>query len=91
MDEARLKLTHKQHCRLALLLETKHAHPQKAGRRGFCAIVMALKYTHYANLFVVPVAHALLLGLVKGVWNALLKKVREASCGHPNQWPNDLT
>lgn len=60
-------------------METKQAHPQKAGRRGSCAIIRALKYTHYANLFVVPVAHGLLLGLVKGFWNALLKKVRGAS------------
>ena len=85
MDDARVKLTHEQHCRLARLVETKQALPKKAGRRGFCAIIKALKYTHYANLFVVPVAHALLLGLVKGFWNALLKKVREASSLHSDK------
>ena len=53
------------------------AKPKTAGRRGFLAIIRALAYTHYANLSVVPVAHALLLGLVKGFWNTLLKKVRE--------------
>lgn len=82
MDDACLKLTHEQYCRLARLVETKQAQPQKAGRRGLCAIIKALKYTHYANLFVVPMAHSLLLGLLKGFWNALLKKVREGSALH---------
>jgi hypothetical protein len=88
MDDARLKLTHEQHCRLARLVESNQAKPQRAGRRGFCAIIRALKYTHYANLFVVPVAHALLHGLIRTFWNALLKKVREASSIHLNEWTN---
>ena len=81
MDDARLKLTHEQHCAIARMVESGQAQPKKAGRRGFCAIIRALAYTHYADLFVVPVAHALLLGLVKGFWNALLKTVR-GGCDH---------
>ena len=69
------------------MVEYKEAKPKKAGRWGFCAIIRALAYTYYANLFVVPVAHALLLGLVKGFWNALLKKVRDASPLDAQEWP----
>ena len=65
MDDARLKLTQEQHCALARMVENGQALPKKAGRRGFCALIRALAYTDYADRFVVPVAHALLLSLVK--------------------------
>lgn len=75
MDDARLKLSHNLHMKIAKLVEARKVTPKKAGRRGVSAIIRALPYTHYANLFVVPVAHALLLGIVKTFWNTVLAKV----------------
>jgi hypothetical protein len=42
------------------------------GCHGTSPIVSALWYVDYNNLFIVPIAHAGLLGLVKGFWSLLL-------------------
>lgn len=48
--------------------------PKLAGCHGLSLLVKYLKYVDYNNIHRVPVAHALLLGLVKDLLNLLLCK-----------------
>ena len=48
---------------------------RKAGRSGVSSFLTELTYLDAANFWLVPVAHTLLLGLVKGFWNRVLAQV----------------
>jgi hypothetical protein len=45
-----------------------------AGCNGMSLLVKYLPYTHYTNVHVVPVGHAILLGVLKDFWTLLLCK-----------------
>lgn len=49
------------------------------GARGKCLINHMLPYTSYNNLFYVPVAHALLYGVVRSFARFIFKKVKDLS------------
>ena len=48
---------------------------QRAGRSGPCRLANDLIYVDRKNLFLVPAAHCLLFGLVKGFLNTMLAAV----------------
>lgn len=49
----------------------------KMGARGQCIITTLLPYTSFSNLFIVPVAHALLYGVVKSFITFIFQKVND--------------
>ncbi len=48
--------------------------PNLAGCHGTSLLVKHLKYVDYNNIHRVPIAHAVLLGLLKDLWSLLLCK-----------------
>jgi hypothetical protein len=48
--------------------------PKEAGCTGRCLFVKHLSYVDHNNLFLVPVAHTFLFGIVKKFWGLLLPK-----------------
>lgn len=76
-------LTHEQQCARARAVDADRALPTDVGSHGTSPFVSKLKYVHYNNLFVVPVAHAGLLGVVKDFWNHVLSTTGR---GEPTIW-----
>lgn len=66
-------LDHKQQCDRADVVDKGQALPTDLGCHGTSPFVQQLPYVDYTNLFVVPIAHAGLLGVVKDFWCHLLK------------------
>jgi hypothetical protein len=66
-------LSHKQQCDRAQAVDTQQALPTDLGCHGTSPFVKQLEYVDYNNLFVVPIAHAGLLGVVKDFWCHVLK------------------
>ena len=48
--------------------------PRQLGDHGLSPFVEQLGYTDANNLWLVPIAHASLFGIVKNFWEALLAK-----------------
>ncbi len=44
------------------------------GCHGYSPIMRALSYLDYNNFWIIPMAHALLYGVVKGFWKLILSK-----------------
>ena len=59
----------------ANLVQSGQKKPSHVGCNGWCAIPRRLHYIDYSTIFVLPVAHMLLLGLVKGFWKLLLQTI----------------
>lgn len=66
-------LSHQQQCDRAEAVDTQQALPNDVGCHGTSPFVKQLEYVDYNNLFVVPIAHAGLLGVVKDFWCHVLK------------------
>ena len=66
-------LSHKQQCDRAEAVDSDKALPNDVGSHGMSPFVRELGYVDYNNLFVVPIAHAGLLGVVKDFWYHVLK------------------
>lgn len=66
-------LSHEQQCQRADVVDARQALPTDVGCHGTSPFVEQLQYVDYNNLFVVPVAHAGLLGVVKDFWCHVLK------------------
>jgi hypothetical protein len=56
------------------MVESKQWDGAEAGCKGESLLVKYLPYTHCFNVHAMPVAHAILLGLLKDFWNLLLCK-----------------
>ena len=76
MSDASLRLTHEQVMYIGEQVLRKAFDPQKAGRSGISRLLQRLPYLSAVNLWLVPAAHCLLLGLAKGFWNNVLAPVR---------------
>lgn len=59
------------------------AHPSDMGCSGTSAFAAHLDYVDYNNLFVVPIAHAGLCGVVKDFWKLVLST---SARGQPTPW-----
>ena len=66
-------LTHQQQCARAKAVDQNKVLPTDVGSHGTSPFVRGLDYVDYNNLFVVPIAHAGLLGVVKDFWYHVLK------------------
>lgn len=56
-------------------MQTGKQKPSHVGCNGWSAIPKRLEYVDYSRIFILPVAHMLLHGLVPGFWKYLLQKV----------------
>jgi hypothetical protein len=63
-------------CERAAVVDYGDRLPADVGSHGTSPFVRELDYVNYTNLFVVPVAHAGLLGVVKDFWYHLLQTGR---------------
>jgi hypothetical protein len=87
------RLSHKQQERRALDVVEEVARPTEVGAHGISPLVgtkklsnhnpLGLSYVDYNDLWIVPIGHAALLGLVKDFWKALLGPVKK---GQPRPW-----
>lgn len=66
-------LSHKQQVDRAKAVDQGKALSNNVGSHGMSPFVKGLGYVDYNNLFVVPIAHAGLLGVVKDFWCHVLK------------------
>lgn len=57
--------------------------PSQLGAHGPSTFIQKLPYARYSTLWLLPVCHSLLLGLVKDFWNLLLCKKQQ---GQPYPW-----
>jgi hypothetical protein len=71
--DAVVALSHNQQCDRARAVDAQQALPNDVGSHGMSPFVRELDYVEYNNLFVVPIAHAGLLGVVKDFWYHVLK------------------
>ena len=76
MFDNSLKLSHDQQMFICKEVAEGRFSVKKAGRSGTCSILEKLAYLDYNNIFLMPVAHGLLNGLVKDFFNTVLQKVR---------------
>ena len=67
------KLSHKKQRNRAKMVDKKKVDATNVGSHGLSCIVEELPYCHYNDVFVVPIAHAGLCGVVKDFWYQLLK------------------
>lgn len=81
--DRKLRLSDKQQRERADLVDRGQILPTDVGSHGTSVFVQKLSYVHYNNLFVVPIAHAGLLGVVKDFWVHLLTA---APRGQPSRW-----
>ena len=91
--DASVRLTCQQQERRALEVVDGNAQPTEVGCHGISPLVgtarlqecnpLGLPYVDYNDLWIVPIAHASLLGLVKDFWKALLGPVKK---GQPRPW-----
>eukprot|EP00798_Chlamydomonas_sp_ICE-L_P001205 gene1205-32547_t len=73
-----LQLSHAQRISRAQRVEEGEEDPRTAGCHGLSMVVHVLPYVDYNNFFLVPVAHALLFGVVKGFVKHLYRPIPKA-------------
>lgn len=88
MNDRRLQLTHADHEARALQAEAKEVKDNILGCHGVSLIPHVLKYVDYNNLWNVPIAHALLYGVVKGFVVWALRPLKKPKKGDP--YPPDI-
>ena len=69
-----LSISHDKQCERAMRVENDctEANIRDLGCHGLSPAVRHLDYVDYNNLFVVPICHAVLYGIVKSFWKLLL-------------------
>lgn len=55
--------------------------PEDVGCHGMSPIPAMLDYVDYSTIWVLPIAHMLLHGVGRSLWNLLLMKVLRLKCG----------
>lgn len=78
--DPRARLSHQDQVQRDRDVEEGRLEANEAGSHGSCVLVKCLDYIDYNNVFVVPIAHAALLGSVKDFWWQLLSRLRR---NHP--------
>ena len=90
--DKRLALNHKTSMDLATRVERKELEPNKAGRHGITLLAKLPAFdTHYG--FLIPAAHLIINGLLKGFWYYVLMDYTGACPRNvlPNRARNELT
>ena len=65
----------RKHRTRANLVQKGDQKPSHVGCKGWSVIPKCLEYVDYSKIFVLPVSHMLLHGVVPGFWKYLLQKV----------------
>jgi hypothetical protein len=70
-----IQLDSKEQLVRAQLVEGQRVKPSQIGCHGMAQIVKELPYTSYVDLWILPVDHAALFGVVKGFWHLVMNQV----------------
>ncbi|GLI64632.1 hypothetical protein VaNZ11_007950 [Volvox africanus] len=73
--DPRIMVSHEMHLKRAALAMKDPQWTGIVGCKGLSPIIRELDYCNYNDVFVVPVAHAALFGVIKRFWNTILGKL----------------
>lgn len=77
VGDKRLQLSHDQHMARAKAAFNKEQPHNVLGCKGISLVPLTLPYVDYNNIWIVPIAHALLYGVVPAFVNHALRKVKK--------------
>lgn len=93
MQRARANIVDGQHSQAAAQGDDEPRDPSDMGSLGVSIFMRELDYCDYNNLFVLPIAHAGLCGVVKDFWKAVLSAKRrgqQAPWYQLSNWARDV-
>ena len=85
MDDPRLRLTDAHLWHRARLAEANPGHAKTLGAHGVSCVPQELSYVSYSNIWLVPVCHSLLYGVVRDFCNSAMRPV---TLSRGELWPD---
>jgi hypothetical protein len=82
--------THQEHVDHGRKVESGEETAEDSGNKGLCCVARFLPYFDVVKGFPNPVAHSMLLGLVKGFWKELLQPYKNEEERPKNVLPNSV-
>jgi len=90
MKDERLQLSHEDQLLRAVRVLNETSTATEEGCHGLSPFVQLLDYVHYNNLCLVPIAHALLYGVVASFVDYALRQIAKPTAANPTPYPPDV-